>query len=117
MPPPRFAAKSSCSSMRLMAENENKPHRAGPLMFGGEVTGLIDEHEAELCEALIACDVQHVRSKTNIVLLVLGSKDGIPAAYVPIPCVHGIEALIDRLRIAAHDAFKNQPCTICEKVE
>lgn len=97
--------------------DEMKPARRGPLMFGGEVAELIEEHEAELCEALIACDVRHVGSGTNVVLLVLGSRDAVPVAYVPIPCVHGVESFITRLRAAARDAFANQPCTICEKVE
>ncbi len=86
-------------------------------MHGNEIAELLDEHDAEVCQGIIACDVHHIPSKTNVVLLVLGSAEGIPVAFAPIACVHGIEGIIDRLRAAAEDAFKHQPCTICEKVE
>lgn len=86
-------------------------------MSGGAIAELLDEHEAVTCQGIIAVDVHHIPSEMNVVLLVLGSVEGIPVAYAPISCVHGVEAIIDRLRAAARDAFKNQPCTICEKVE
>ncbi len=97
--------------------NEEKPHRQGHSLCGSEMAALLDEHDTEVCQAVIAIDMQRVESKTNVVLLVLGSAEGIPVAFAPISCVHGIDAIIDRLRLAARDAFKNQPCTICEKVE
>lgn len=86
-------------------------------MRGSEILTLIEEHDAEICAAIVACAVQSVKTRVNTVLLVLESENGIPVAFVPLSCVHGVESVINRLHLAAHDAFKDQPCTICEKVE
>ncbi len=97
--------------------SESKPFRAGGALNGSEVVALIEEHDATQCRAMIACEVEHVRSGTNVVLLVLAADEGEPVAFAPIPCIHGVEVVIDRLRAAAALAFSDQPCTICERVE
>lgn len=92
-------------------------HRRGGMARGGDIVASIEEHDAEKCLALIACDVQHVATGKNVVLLVMGRGEGEPVAFIPMDCIHAVEMTIDRLRRAAECAFKNQPCTECEKVE
>lgn len=97
--------------------NEEKPFSQGHALSNLELHALIKECDAEACYGMIACGSRHERTDKNVVLLVLGYEDTRPVAYAPIACVHGIEAIVDRLRKAAVEAFADQPCTICERVE
>lgn len=97
--------------------NEEKPFCQGHALSNLELHALIKEYDAEACYGVIACGSRHVNTGKNVVLLVLGYEDNRPVAYAPIACVHGIEAIVDRLRKAAADTFADQPCTICERAE
>lgn len=97
--------------------DETKPYCQGHALSNQELHALINEHDAEVCYGVIACGARHVRTGNNVVLLVMGPEDTRPAAYAPIACVHGVEAIVDRLRKAATEAFAGQPCTICERAE
>ncbi len=97
--------------------DEEKPYCEGSALSNDEIHELIVEHDAEVCYGMIACGGRHVKSGSKVVLLVLGRDDTKPVAYAPIACVHGIEAIVDRLRKAARETFADQRCIACERVE
>ena len=97
--------------------NQDKPFCEGQALSNEELHALIKQYDPEVCYGMIACGARHVQTGKNVVLLVMGPDDTRPAAYAPIACVHGIEAIVARLRKAAAETFVNQPCTVCEKVE
>ena len=83
-------------------------------MSGGQLLGLCHEHDAPQCAGFIAADVRRVSDDKGAVIMAMGTAGGEPAGYILIDCIHDVEMVITRLRAAADDAFKDQPCTECD---
>ena len=87
--------------------------QGGP-MRGGDLIDMCIDADAARCLAFIAADAIRAADDLGVVVMVMGTQEGHPVGYMILDCVHDVEMVTDRLRRAAEDAFKDQPCRKCE---
>lgn len=81
---------------------------------GGDLIDLCKKAEAPRCAAFVAADAQRVSDGSGVVVIAMGTREGSPVGYMVFDCSHDVEMMLDNVRKAAKDAFKDQPCTECE---
>ncbi len=83
-------------------------------MKGGDVIELCVGANAPQCAAIIAADAMRVADESTVVVLAMATPEGNPAAFMIFDSNEDVEMVVERLRAAAKDAFKDQPRVVCD---